>query len=83
MKVVPGTDNPVKSPEEAVAFCKEHGLPVIFKAAYGGGGRGMRKVYKLEVRFYISISFLRLRHQQFSDYSKLFVILAHINFHVS
>lgn len=44
VKVVPGTDCPVSSKEEAIRFCEEHGLPVIFKAAYGGGGRGMRIV---------------------------------------
>ena len=47
---MPGTPGPVKSAEEAVAFCEQHGLPVIFKAAYGGGGRGMRKVTKIEVK---------------------------------
>ena len=47
--VVPGTDGPVENVEHALAFCKEHGMPVIFKAAYGGGGRGMRKVNKIEV----------------------------------
>lgn len=43
-----GTDAPVTTTEEAVTFCKQHGLPVIFKAAYGGGGRGMRVVRKME-----------------------------------
>ncbi|XP_033734872.1 pyruvate carboxylase, mitochondrial-like isoform X2 [Pecten maximus] len=44
VQVVPGTDSPVQSVEEAREFCKQYGLPVIFKAAYGGGGRGMRVV---------------------------------------
>lgn len=48
VKVVPGTDVPVKSSEEAVEFCKKHGFPVIFKAAYGGGGRGMRVVRSID-----------------------------------
>ena len=52
---MPGTDGPVKSAEEAIRFCEQHGLPVIFKAAYGGGGRGMRKVTTLEVRLYLPI----------------------------
>ncbi|XP_055372840.1 pyruvate carboxylase, mitochondrial-like isoform X2 [Condylostylus longicornis] len=46
--IVPGTDGPVTSKEEAIDFCNKHGLPVIFKAAYGGGGRGMRVVRKME-----------------------------------
>ncbi|XP_078037342.1 pyruvate carboxylase isoform X2 [Augochlora pura] len=46
--IVPGTDGPVTTSEEAVEFCKKHGLPVIFKAAYGGGGRGMRVVKQME-----------------------------------
>lgn len=46
--IVPGTDGPVTTKDEAVDFCKKHGLPVIFKAAYGGGGRGMRVVRKME-----------------------------------
>ena len=47
--MVPGTPGPVANVEEAVEFAKDHGLPVIFKAAYGGGGRGMRRVDKMEV----------------------------------
>ncbi len=38
----------MKSKEEAINFCKKYGLPVIFKAAMGGGGRGMRVVHKME-----------------------------------
>jgi biotin carboxylase len=34
--------------QEAVEFCEKHGVPVMFKAAYGGGGRGMRAVFKME-----------------------------------
>jgi pyruvate carboxylase len=47
--VVPGTPGPVTTSEEAMEFCLKHGLPVIFKAAFGGGGRGMRVVRKMEV----------------------------------
>lgn len=46
--IVPGTDGPVTTSDEAMEFCLKHGLPVIFKAAYGGGGRGMRVVRKME-----------------------------------
>ncbi|XP_018565235.1 pyruvate carboxylase, mitochondrial [Anoplophora glabripennis] len=46
--IVPGTDGPITTKEEAKDFCIKHGLPVIFKAAYGGGGRGMRVVRKME-----------------------------------
>jgi acetyl-CoA carboxylase biotin carboxylase subunit len=42
--VVPGSEEPLKDAEEAVALADEIGYPVIFKAAAGGGGRGMRIV---------------------------------------
>ncbi|CAH0726871.1 unnamed protein product, partial [Brenthis ino] len=45
--IVPGTDGPITTKEDALEFCKQHGLPVIFKAAYGGGGRGMRVVREM------------------------------------
>ncbi|KAL3317845.1 hypothetical protein Ciccas_003501, partial [Cichlidogyrus casuarinus] len=48
VSVIPGTNNPVNSADEAYEFVKENGLPVILKAAYGGGGRGMRVVHNLE-----------------------------------
>jgi pyruvate carboxylase len=53
--VVPGTPGPVTTADEAMEFCLQYGLPVIFKAAYGGGGRGMRVVRKMEVYEVISI----------------------------
>ena len=56
--VVPGTDGPVTKASEAEAFVAENGLPVIIKAAMGGGGKGMRVVRKQEdlVPFYESAS---------------------------
>ncbi|KAG9274383.1 pyruvate carboxylase, mitochondrial-like [Astyanax mexicanus] len=46
--VVPGTDAPITSQQEAHEFAKTYGFPIIFKAAYGGGGRGMRVVREYE-----------------------------------
>ncbi|XP_033030280.1 pyruvate carboxylase, mitochondrial isoform X1 [Lacerta agilis] len=46
--VVPGTNAPISSLSEAQEFSKTYGFPIIFKAAYGGGGRGMRVVRSYE-----------------------------------
>ncbi|GIE92966.1 acetyl/propionyl/methylcrotonyl-CoA carboxylase subunit alpha [Paractinoplanes rishiriensis] len=40
--LVVGTPDPVAGPQEAVAFAEEHGLPIAIKAAFGGGGRGLK-----------------------------------------
>lgn len=46
--MAPGTKEPVKDADEVVAFAKEHGLPIAIKAAFGGGGRGMKVAHKME-----------------------------------
>jgi acetyl-CoA/propionyl-CoA carboxylase biotin carboxyl carrier protein len=46
--LAPGTDGPVASAEEAAAFAAEYGLPIAIKAAYGGGGRGLRVARTVE-----------------------------------
>lgn len=40
--LVPGTSDPVSGSEEVVTFAEQHGLPVAIKAAFGGGGRGLK-----------------------------------------
>ncbi|MBW4718312.1 acetyl/propionyl/methylcrotonyl-CoA carboxylase subunit alpha [Saccharothrix obliqua] len=40
--LVAGTSEPVSGAAEAVAFADEHGLPIAIKAAFGGGGRGLK-----------------------------------------
>jgi acetyl-CoA/propionyl-CoA carboxylase biotin carboxyl carrier protein len=40
--LVPGTKEPAGGPDEVLAFADEHGLPVAIKAAFGGGGRGLK-----------------------------------------
>ncbi|MDF3337228.1 acetyl/propionyl/methylcrotonyl-CoA carboxylase subunit alpha [Mycolicibacterium septicum] len=46
--LVPGTPEPVKDADEIVAFAKEHGVPIAIKAAFGGGGRGMKVARTIE-----------------------------------
>ncbi|MGC5031163.1 biotin carboxylase N-terminal domain-containing protein [Micromonospora sp. DT229] len=46
--LVAGTPDPIAGPEEAVAFAREHGLPIAIKAAFGGGGRGLKVARILE-----------------------------------
>ena len=43
---LPGTENPIEDRNEALKVAKEIGFPLIIKAAFGGGGRGMRVVTK-------------------------------------
>lgn len=60
--VVPGTDSPISSLQEAQAFAQTYGFPIIFKAAYGGGGRGMRVVREYEVSLFAAAG-----HDHFCD----------------
>ncbi|AGZ46131.1 acetyl/propionyl/methylcrotonyl-CoA carboxylase subunit alpha [Actinoplanes friuliensis] len=46
--LVPGTAEPAANADEIVAFAREHGLPVAIKAAFGGGGRGLKVARTLE-----------------------------------
>ena len=46
--LVPGTPDPVKDADEVVAFAQEYGLPIAIKAAFGGGGRGMKVARTIE-----------------------------------
>ena len=46
--LTPGTPDPVAGVDEVVAFAQEHGLPIAIKAAFGGGGRGLKVARSME-----------------------------------
>ena len=46
--LVAGTADPVTSADEVLAFAQQHGLPIIIKAAFGGGGRGMKIAWRMD-----------------------------------
>ncbi len=46
--LAPGTKDPLENADEAVTFAKEHGLPIAIKAAFGGGGRGLKVARELD-----------------------------------
>ena len=46
--LVHGTQDPLQNADEALDFAKQFGLPIAIKAAFGGGGRGLKVVWKLE-----------------------------------
>ncbi|MFY0476115.1 acetyl/propionyl/methylcrotonyl-CoA carboxylase subunit alpha [Achromobacter marplatensis] len=46
--LVAGTPGPVNGADEVLAFAREHGLPIAIKAAFGGGGRGLKVVWRME-----------------------------------
>src|SRR5512147_2503462 len=46
--LVPGTPDPVKDADEVIAFAEEYGVPVAIKAAFGGGGRGLKIARTME-----------------------------------
>ena len=46
--LVAGTPEPVHDASEVLAFAEQHGLPIIIKAAFGGGGRGMKIAWRMD-----------------------------------
>ena len=46
--LVAGTADPVDGPDEVLAFAEKHGLPIAIKAAFGGGGRGLKVAWRMD-----------------------------------
>ncbi|MBV6759058.1 acetyl/propionyl/methylcrotonyl-CoA carboxylase subunit alpha [Rhodococcus opacus] len=46
--LVPGTPGPVKGLDEVIAFANEYGMPIAIKAAFGGGGRGLKIAHEID-----------------------------------
>lgn len=46
--LVAGTTDPVSNHDDVIAFAQEHGLPIAIKAAFGGGGRGLKVAHTIE-----------------------------------